>query len=76
MSEKYHKKLLSSYVDVHSHIKKHLQLPTFTKPSDAVENVATLTFAAVGAQQVDTAMACTNVFRAATLIDIYRGIKS
>lgn len=61
---------------VHINLKRSLQPPTLTKPSDAVENVATLTFAAVGAQQVDTTVACTNVFRAATLIDIYRGIKS
>lgn len=60
---------------VHIHIKRSLQPPTLTNPSDAVENVATLTLAAVGAQQVDTTVACTHVM-VATLINVYRGIKS
>lgn len=45
---------------------------TFTNPSDAVEVVATLTLTAVGAHQVDTTMTFTNIFRALTLIDVWK----
>lgn len=41
-----------------------------TKSSDAVEDVARLALAAVGAHQVDTAMTCTDLFWALTLINI------
>lgn len=41
-----------------------------TNPTDAVEDVASLTLTAVGAYQVDTTMTFTDLFRALTLINI------
>lgn len=43
---------------------------TLTNSSDAVEDVASLTLTAVGAQQVDTTMTSTDLFRALTFINI------
>lgn len=42
----------------------------FTNPTDAVEDVASFTLAAVGAHQVDTPMTCTDRLGALTLINI------
>lgn len=44
---------------------------TLTSPTDAVEDVAGLTLAAVRAQQVDTTVTLANRLCALTLIDIY-----
>lgn len=41
-----------------------------TSPGDAVEDVASLTLAAVGAYEIDTTMTRTDLFRALTLINI------
>lgn len=41
-----------------------------TNPTDAVEDVASLTLAAVGAYQVDATVTCTDLFGALTLINI------
>lgn len=41
-----------------------------TNPTDAVEDVASLTLAAVGAYQVDTPVTCTDLIRVLTLINI------
>lgn len=49
------------------------KLLTLTNPTDAVEDVASLTLTAVGAQQVDTTMPFTDLFRALTLINICGG---
>lgn len=43
---------------------------TFTDPGDAVEDVATATLTAVGAHEVNTAMASTDTLRLLTLINV------
>lgn len=49
------------------------QLLTLTETSDAVEDVAGFTLAAVRAYQVDATVTCTDLFGAFTLVDICGG---
>lgn len=47
-----------------------MRMLTLTNSSDAVEDVASLTLAAIGAQQVNTTVTPADLFRALTLVDI------
>lgn len=62
--------MLRIHLDLATNVKEKEKQFTFTKPSDAIEHVASFTLTSVRPQHVEARMTSTDVFSSLTLIDI------